>query len=225
MGSYLLSAIKREGRVQDIRAASRIPAIMYGKGIAPQELSVPRSEFVKVAKAAGSSSLIDLSIDGQAPVKILVKEIQRHVLRMDPIHVDLYQVNMNTEITAKVPLVFVGESAAVKTAGGTLMKSMDEIEVECLPGNLPHEIEIDLSKLTDFEAAITIGSLTLPTGVKATADAELTIASVSRPLTEDELKKLEEGTTVDVTAIKTEGEEKKAAEEAKKAEEEAAAAK
>jgi hypothetical protein len=88
---------------------------------------------------------------------------------------------------------------------------------------LPHEIEIDLSKLADFEAAITIGSLTLPAGVKSTADAELTIATVSRPLTEDELKKMEEGTTVDVTAIKTEGEEKKAAEEAKKAEEEAAA--
>ncbi len=222
MASYLLSAMKREGRVQDIRKASRIPAIMYGKGIAPQELSVPRSEFIKVSKAAGSSSLIDLSIDGQPPVKVLVKEVQRHVLRLDPIHVDLYQVNMNTEITANVPLVFIGESAAVKTLGGTLVKSMDELEVECLPANLPHQIEIDLSKLTTFEDAITVGSLVLPKGVKVTADAELTIATVSRPLTEEELKKMEEASVVDVSAIKTEGEEKKAAEEAKKAEEEAA---
>lgn len=214
--------MKREGRVQDIRKASRIPAIMYGKGIAPQELSVPRSEFIKVSKAAGSSSLIDLSIDGQPPVKVLVKEVQRHVLRLDPIHVDLYQVNMNTEITANVPLVFIGESAAVKTLGGTLVKSMDELEVECLPANLPHQIEIDLSKLTTFEDAITVGSLVLPKGVKVTADAELTIATVSRPLTEEELKKMEEASVVDVSAIKTEGEEKKAAEEAKKAEEEAA---
>ena len=214
--------MKREGRVQDIRKASRIPAIMYGKGIAPQELSVPRSEFIKVSKAAGSSSLIDLSIDGQPPVKVLVKEVQRHVLRLDPIHVDLYQVNMNTEITANVPLVFIGESAAVKTLGGTLVKSMDELEVECLPANLPHQIEIDLSKLTTFEDAITVGSLVLPKGVKVTADAELTIATVSRPLTEEELKKMEEASVVDVSAIKTEGEEKKAAEEDKKAEEEAA---
>ena len=220
--NYSLSAVKREGRVQDIRLASRIPAIVYGKGITPQEISVARSEFIKVAKAAGSSSLIDLVIEGQASTKVLVKEIQRHVLRMDPIHVDLYQVRMDTEITAKVPLVFIGESLLVKTGGGTLIKSVDELEVECLPGNLPHEIEIDLSKLEGFEDAITVGSLTLPTGVKVTAEGELTIATVSRPLTEDELKKMEEGTTVDVTAIKTEGEEKRAADEAKKAEEEAA---
>ncbi len=220
--NYLLSAIKREGRVQDIRAAGRIPAIMYGKGIAPQALSVPRSEFVKVAKAAGSSSLIDVTIEGQPSVKALVKEIQRHVLRMEPIHVDLYQVRMDTEITAKVPLVFVGESGAVKLSGGTLSKAMDELEIECLPGNLPHEIQIDLSLLVTFEDSITVASLKLPEGVKALTDAKLTIVNVSRPLTEDELKKLEAGTTADVTAIKTEGEEKRAAEEAKKVEEEAA---
>lgn len=220
--NYSLSAVKREGRVQDIRAAGRIPAIIYGKGITPQEVSLARSEFIKVAKAAGSSSLIDMVIEGQPSTKVLVKEIQRHVLRMDPIHVDLYQVRMDTEITANVPLVFIGESAAVKTGGGTLVKSVDELEVECLPGDLPHEIQIDLSKLESFEDAITVGSLTLPAGVKVTAEDELTIATVSRPLTEDELKKMEEGSTVDVTAIKTEGEEKRAAEEAKKAEEEAA---
>lgn len=213
--------MKREGRPQDVRAAGRIPAIMYGKGIAPQTISLPRAEFVKTLKTAGSSSLIDLSLDGQAPVKVLVKEVQRHVLRMEPIHVDLYQVRMDTEITAIVPLVFVGESEAVKTLGGTLVKSVDELEVECLPGNLPHEIEIDLSALKTFEDAITVGGLKLPAGVKLTADAELTIATVSRPLTEEELKKMEETSTVDVSAIKTEGEEKRAAEEAKKAEEEA----
>lgn len=220
--NYSLSAAKREGRVQDVRNAGRIPAIMYGKGIAPQTLSLGRSEFVKVSKAAGSSSLIDVTVDGQTPVKALVKEVQLHVLRMEPIHVDLYQVRMDTEITAKVPLVFVGESAAVKVGGGTLSKAMDELEIECLPGNLPHEIHIDLSLLATFEDSITVASLKLPEGVKALTDGELTIVNVSRPLTEDELKKLEEGTTVDVTAIKTEGEEKRAAEEAKKIEEEAA---
>jgi large subunit ribosomal protein L25 len=162
--------------------------------------------------------LIDVTVDSQASVKVLVKEVQRHVLSLDPIHVDLYQVRMDTEITARVPLVFVGESSAVKNDGGTLVKSMDELEVECLPGNLPHEIQIDLSKLTTFEDAITVGSLSLPVGVKIMAPVDLTIASVSRPLTEDELKKMEAGTTVDVSAIKTEGEEKRAAEEAKKAE-------
>ena len=220
--NYSLSAMKREGRPQDVRAAGRIPAVIYGKGTPAQAISLPRSEFIKVAKNAGSSSLIDVTIDNQAPVKVLVKEVQRHVLTLEPIHVDLYQVRMDTEITAKVPLVFVGESAAVKTLGGTLIKSVDEIEVECLPGNLPHEIQIDLSVLATFEDAITIANLKLPNGVKAMADADLTIATVSRPLTEDELKKMEEGTTVDLSAIKTEGEEKRAAEEAKKAEEEAA---
>lgn len=223
--TYTISATQRTNlgkRSKDELAESRIPAVVYGHGTDAQSISVGRSEFLKVMKTAGYSSLVDMTLGAGSPVKVLIKEVQVEPLTMEPRHIDFYQVNMNEELTANIPLKFIGESKAVKTDGGTLIKSLNEIEVKCLPSNLPHEIEVDLSKLVTFDDAITVGSLTMPTGVVATGDATMTIATVARPLTEEELKKMEETTQVDVTAIKTEGEEKKAADEAKKAEEAAA---
>ncbi len=223
--TYTISAQKRTSmgkRSRDEREHMRVPAVVYGRGIESRPISIPRSEFLKVMKGAGFSSLIDLSLDAESAVKVLIKEVQRHPLTTEPIHVDFQQVRMDEEITATIPLKFIGESHAVKMDAGTLVKSMDEIEVRCLPALLPSEIEVDLTKLATFDDAITVGSLTLPQGVETSADPLQTIATVARPLTEDELKAMEAPAAVDVTAIKTEGEEKKAAGEAKAAEEKAA---
>jgi large subunit ribosomal protein L25 len=223
--AYAINAIARSAmgrRAHGELAEKRIPAVVYGKGIDAKPISVVRSEFMKVYKAAGFSSLIDFNVDGSSPVKVLVKEVQVNPISTEPQHIDFYQVNMNEEFEVKVPLVFIGESKAVKQDGGTLVKSLDEIEVRCLPANLPHEIQVDLSKLKTFEDMINVGSIALPAGVTAVTDPLVTIATVARPLTEEELKKLEEGTTADVTTIKTEAEEKKAEADAKKAEEAAA---
>ena len=204
-------------------AAGRIPAVVYGRGIEAKPIAVGLSEFSKIFRQAGYSSLIDLTVEKGTPVKVLVKEVQPHPLTMLPVHIDFYQVRMDEELTADIPLKFVGESRAVKEDGGTLVKSLDTLEVRCLPGDLPHEIEVDLSSLVTFEDAIEVGNLKLPKGVKAVTAVGLTVATVARPMTEEELKKLEEGAApADVTAIKTEAEEKKAADEAKKAEEAAA---
>ncbi len=223
---YSISAVLRTNmakRSKDELLESRIPAVLYGNKVASQSIAVPRSEFLKVFRGAGQSSLIDISLPDQTPVKALVKEYQLDILTNEFAHIDFYQVRMDEELTAEVPLKFIGESRAVKSDGGTLIKSLDKIEISCLPVNLPHEIEVDLSVLVTFEDAVTVASLQMPTGVKAVTDGALTIATVARPLTEDELKKLDESAApADVTAIKTEGEEKKAADEAKKAEEAAA---
>ncbi|MEI7512187.1 MAG: 50S ribosomal protein L25 [Candidatus Uhrbacteria bacterium] len=202
-------------RSKDELKVMRVPAIMYGAGVAPQPISVGRSEFIKIYRAAGTSALIDVSVGSAAPVKALVKEVQVNPLSMEPRHIDFYQVRMDKEIEANIPLVFIGESAAVKADGGTLIKSLDEINVRCLPGDLPAEITIDLSVLKTFEDSINVGSITPPKGVEFLDDVTLTIATVARPLTEDELKKLEESQAGDVTAVKSEADIKKAAEEAK----------
>ncbi len=207
------------------RHERRVPAVVYGPGVAAQSISVPQTAFEKLLKQAGFSSLVDLTIEGQSPVKVVIKELQRDHLTMEPMHVDFHQIRMDQEMTAEVPLTFVGESMAVKSAGGTLVKSLDSIEVTCLPANLPPAITVDLSVLATFEDSITVGSLVLPQGVTTTTDTNITIATVARPLTEEELKKLEEGEKIDVTAVKTEAEEKREAEAAKKAEEDSIDAK
>lgn len=222
---YALTAQSRTvlGRqAKQVMETGNIPAIVYGHGIDPKSISLNSSDFRKIIRTAGTSSLIDVTIDGSTPIKALIKEIQVHPITMVPVHADLHQIRMDEEITVEVPLKFIGESPAVKGLAGTLVHAFDSLEVTCLPANLPHEIEIDISTLVTFDDAITVGSLKLPAGVKIEADDNDTLASVVAPLTEDQLKKLEENAIGDVTAIKTEGEEKKAAEEAKKAEEAAA---
>lgn len=212
---YTLSATPRiTKRAKDELSKLRIPAVLYGQGGPATGLSLPKSEFVRVFAAAGSSSLVDVVIEGASTVKAIIKATQVNPRSMDVIHVDLHQVRMDQMMTVEVALKFVGESAAVKVHGGTLVKSLDEVTVRCLPADLPHAIEIDLSKLASFEDSITVGSLTLPKGVEIDEDASITIAKVSAPLTEEQLKLLEQSSIGDVTAVKSDVEEKRAAKEA-----------
>jgi large subunit ribosomal protein L25 len=222
---YAITAQTRQSvgkRAKDELKNMRIPAAMYGKGVAAQTLSLPKSEFVKLYAAAGFSSLIDVTVEGQSPVKAVIKEVQLHPLTNEINHIDFHQVRMDEKMTVRIPLVFKGESAAVKGLGGTLVKSLDEVEITCLPANLPHEIEVDLSSLATFEDSITVSSLKLPAGVEVLSEATATIATVARPLTEEELKKLEETSTADLSAIKTESDVKKEEAAKKEAEEKAA---
>ena len=222
MAILTLNATSRnaaERRPKDVRMEGQIPAVIYGRGTEPRTLSVPVAEFRKVYAAAGGSSLVDVVVDGGASVKALIKEVQPHYLTMEPQHVDLHQVRMDEKMTARVPLVFTGESAAVKALGGTLIKSLDAVDVECLPADLPHELTVDLSALKTFEDAITVASIAAPKGVEILTDSKDAIATVAAPLTEEQMKKMEESQLGDVTTVKTEAEEKKAEEEAKKAEE------
>lgn len=224
---YAITATTRQNvgkRAKDDLQTMRIPAVMYGRGVPSQLVSLPKSEFVKLYAAAGFSSLIDITMDNATSVKAVIKEVQVHPLTNEVTHVDFHQLRMDEKMTVRVPLTFKGESLAVKGLGGTLIKSMDEVEVSCLPANLPHEIEVDLSTLATFEDSINVASLVLPTGVEALSEPTATIVTVARPMTEDEIKKLDESSKTDITAIKTEGEEKREQAAAKKQADEKAGA-
>lgn len=199
-----------------------LKAIVYGHGLPSRSIQVATGDFLKLFREVKHSSLFDLVIGSESPVKVLVGEVQVNPVNMHPVHIDFRQIRMDETVKISVPLVFTGESAAIKALGGTLIKSLDELEVECLPGNLPKEIVVDLSKLQTFEDMITVGSLVLPQGVKATHAPEDAVATVEAPLTEDEIKKMEAAEVGDVTAVKTEAEEKKEKEATAEAEEAAA---
>jgi large subunit ribosomal protein L25 len=220
----LTAALRTEigKRVNAVRDAGKIPAVVYGHGIQPTSLTLGTSEFQKLYRAAGSSSLIDLTVDNAAPVKVLVQEVQLHPLTMKPQHVDFRQINMKEEFEVEVPLAFAGDAPAVKELAGTLVRAYDAVLVKCLPADLPHEIVVDLSSLKTFDDVITVADLVIPSGVTVMLDPTVSLVSVSAPLTEEQLKKMEEEGAGDVTAVKTEAEEKKEEEEAKKAEEAAA---
>lgn len=185
-----------------------IKAVVYGNGIPSVSLYIGPSDFLHLYREVKYSSLFDLIIDDQKPVKALIQDVQVHPVTMQPIHVDFRQIRMDQSITVEVPLVFEGESDAVKM-GGTLIKNLEEVEVECLPADLPKELVVDLSVLKTYDDRILVSSLAIPSGVKLNHESDQLIAAVEEPLSEEELKKLEEQSIGDVAEVKTEGDEKK----------------
>lgn len=163
-----------------------IPAVLYGKGVENKNLKVKKIDFDKVFSSAGESTLIELLAGNEAGVKVLVKDIQRDVLKNFVTHIDFYQVNMKEKIHAEVPLRFVGESKAVKELGGVLIKDISAVEVECLPGDLVDHLEVDIAVLVTFDDAIRTNDLKLPAGVVLVHHTNDVVAAVKEPKVEAE---------------------------------------
>lgn len=224
MEAIKLALKKRDASVKakKLRLKSLIPAVIYGHGTENKNVQVDYNSFHKAFKAAGESTLLDLEIEGDGTVKALVKDWQVEPLSNRYTHVDFYQVNLKEKLKTEVALNFIGESPAVKEQGGSIIKTLDSVLVECLPMDLVHSIDVDVSTLKNFDDMITVKDLAVPAGIEILENADEVIVKVEAPMTEDQLKALENAAPVDVTAVKTEAE-VKAAEEAAKAAEEAAA--
>jgi large subunit ribosomal protein L25 len=143
-----------------------IPGVVYGPSSKNNNFNVTRLEFEKIYAQAGESNLIETNLDNGDVFKTLVKDIQRNPISNSIIHIDLYQVDMNKKITTEIPLEFIGESKAVKDLGMVLVKSIDSLEVECLPGNLVDHFTVDISSLNTADDVIKVGDLKLPNGIE-----------------------------------------------------------
>lgn len=225
MEALVLKAKKREvsgKKVKSLRREGFIPGVLYGKEAKNESLAVERKEFQKVFKQVGENTLIDLNIDDNETRKVLISDPQIDPVTDEPIHVDFHQVKLTEKVQAEVPLEFVKEeeSLAIKELEGTLIKEKDEIEVECLPTDIPHSITVDVSFLKTFDDKIHISSLNIPPNVKVLDEPEEVVATVMPPRSEEELKELEEEVIEDVEKVEgveeEEGEEKEEGEEGEK---------
>ncbi len=163
-----------------LRAEGFIPAIVYGQHKATEHLAVAYPLFEKTFRKAGESTLINLMVDGKAK-NVIVQDVQRHYLTGKYIHADFYEVSMTEKMTATVALEFTGVSEAVKALSGTLVTNLHEIQVECLPADLPHNIVVDISSLKTFEDSIKVEDLKVDSKVQILTPAEETIAKVTPP--------------------------------------------
>ena len=197
--------------VRVLRGKGMIPAELYGHGTENLHLTVPKKEFVKVFRAAGENTLIDLLVSGKKhPVMI-------HDIAMDPISenilsIDFYQVRLDEAIKVKVPVHFIGEAPAVKEKGGVLVKAMQEIEVEALPTSIPHAIEVELKPLTEIGSSIYVKDVVALKGVKVLVSPEIVVVTVTEKAAEEEIPVV----APSVESVKVETEEKKAERAAKK---------
>lgn len=194
-------------KTRKIRENGLIPAVVYGHDFKSMSLQVPYVEFENVFKETGESSLINLEIDGKTPVKVLVYDIQYHPLTDKIQHVDFYKIKAGEKITVETGLKFVSEAPVVKNLKGVLVHNMGKIEIKCLPEDLIHEIEVDVSGLATFEDVIRIKDLKIPSKIEVMQDLNEVVVSVSRPQAEEE-KPAEEQTTEEGKTAE-EGEDKK----------------
>lgn len=194
--------------LQTIRHNGVLPAVVYGHDFETTPIQVDYKEFEKAYQQAGESSLVYVNLDGQV-LPAIIYEAMRDAISDKFIHADFYKVNLKEKITAAVQLVFIGESPAVKDLAGILVKNINEIEVEALPQDLPHEIQVDISALKSLNEHLLIKDLKLPSGVeiKDKEKMEEIIALVQEPISEAELEKqlaVAEGGVEDVEVIKKE---------------------
>ncbi len=184
-----------------LRESGMVPAVLYGREVAPVSLAVRALDFSRAYKTAGESSLIEIALDGQKPVNALIHDVAVHPLSGRVMHVDFYQVNMKEAIETDVPLEFIGESEAVKAMAGVLVRSLEEVKVKCLPSDLPHALQVNLAQLATFDDVIKIKDIALPKGVEMLDDLETVIATVAAPRSEAEMASLDEKVEMDVTKV------------------------
>ncbi len=174
------------------RKEGQLPAILYGNKKDNQPLMLNAQDFNRVFASAGHSTLVDLSVGDGQPENVLIQEVNIDPVTGQVIHVDLYRVDMNKTIRTEVPLHFVGEAPAVFQDEGSLLKNIEEVEVETLPAKLPANIEVDISGLDDFSKAIHVSDLKVPEGVEILVDGEEMVCKVEPPRSEEEIAALEE---------------------------------
>jgi large subunit ribosomal protein L25 len=144
-------------------------------------LSINQNEFEKVLRKAGESTIIEVKAPDGTVHNVLIQDVQKHYLNSKPIHVDFFKVSMTEKLTTNVALDFIGESTAVKAMGGTLVKVLSEVEVECLPADLPSVIEVDIAPLKTFDDVIAVKDLKVSDKVTVNADPEEVVAKVQPP--------------------------------------------
>lgn len=176
-----------EGKLEKEDPKLFVPINIYGENFKNRHVKAKAQDLKKIYEIAGESNLVELHIENEEPIKAVFKDIQEDPVKGYIIHADLYKVDMTKIITTEIPLEFFGESEAVKNLGGVLNKSINEVEVECLPGDLVDHIKIDISSLNTFEDVIKMQDIKLPKGMKLTSSTNDVIASVIEPQVEEEV--------------------------------------
>lgn len=182
MEQRVLSIEKRDrvgkGVSRRLRSSGRVPAVVYGKGIDPVAVSVDKRELAAaIAGEGGINHLITLKGGGELDGKVvIVADLTRDCLKGDAIHVDLHKVNMEEKVRVKVPVCLKGSAKGVKE-GGLLDVVMHNIELECLPAQIPEHIEIDVTNLGIGES-LHIADLTFPSGLKVLEDQKAAVVNI-----------------------------------------------
>ena len=197
MDAHTLKLERREvtgKKVKRLRRAGIIPAHVYGADIQPASLQADERELNRLLPQVGANIPVSVEYDGQDGENIcFVREVQRHPVSDEVIHVDFMRVDVTRAVSAEVPLALVGTSAAVSQMAGTLLQSLQTLLIEALPMNMPAEIPVDISVLSELDSSLSVRDITVPGDVSVLNDPDDAVLRVAAPRLEAETFEGEEG--------------------------------
>jgi large subunit ribosomal protein L25 len=172
---------KGKSATRKMRAAGRVPAVLYGHGEATRMISVDAHELeLLFHRVHYENTIIEVAVEGEpAPVRTLVREVQAHAYRPGVLHVDFQQLHADEPVIVQIPVRLLGTAAGTR-AGGILTQVVTDLDVKCLPDRIPEFIEVDISGL-EIGDAVHMRDLALPADVESQIDADRTICSVAPP--------------------------------------------
>jgi large subunit ribosomal protein L25 len=197
-----------KGVARKLRQGGRIPAVYYGRGEDPIPLAVGLKDLQDVIeKADGSNVIVDLKVDGEgvADRKALIREIQRDPVGGHILHLDLQHISLTERIVVEVPVVLTGTPIGVKDGGGILEHLLRDVEVECLPTDIPSKLEVDVSAL-NIGDSLHVSDLKADR-VEIKTEGDRAIATVVPPTVLEEAKPAEEGAVAEPELVKEKKEE------------------
>lgn len=193
--SFTIKAEKRgvfgKNAARRLRREGRIPVILYGADTDSIPLMVNKKDVIRILKSeSGENTIFKVSFDSENR-NAMIKEIQRDPVSDEILHSDLIQISMDKTIQVSVPLVFEGEAVGVKAEGGFVDVITREVEIECLPMDIPENIGVDISSL-HLNQSLKVEDITPPEGVKIMTDPQTVIVHLEAPTIEEEEEVVEE---------------------------------
>lgn len=184
MATVSFSATARDtvgkGAARTLRSRGEVPAVIYGHGREPQALSLNARDLDKLlGHIQAESTVIEVTVGG-ATSKTLIREIQRHPIRRQILHVDFQALVAGEKVTVSIPIVLHGIPEGVRLGGGVLDQTLREIEIEVDPSNIPDHIEFDVTNLVIGDS-VHVSDLKVPEGVEVLDDPETSVAVVAAP--------------------------------------------
>ncbi len=165
-----------------LRAGGLVPGVIYGQGSESTPVQADEKLLTQIYHQAGGSKLVSIAIEGGDTKTVLFHEVQSHPVTNRLVHFDLYTVKMDEKVRTEVPIQLVGESPAVYEKDGVLLKTMEAMEIEALPGDLPESLELDISGLNEYGLTLHVKDLKVPAGVEIMhEDPEAVIVKIEAP--------------------------------------------
>lgn len=167
-------------KVKRLRRAGVTPANIYGHNVESLAIEADEHDLLLLLRRAGRTALIQVTIDGEGAARpVLVRDVSKRATNDQLLHVDFFQVSMLEKLLVDVPLTLTGTAPAVEQSDAVVVQNLDTVSVQCLPGDIPSHIDVDISVLVDLASSIFVRDLLPPAGVEIMTDGDVSVVTVT----------------------------------------------